>query len=314
MLYKSKKAFTLLEMIFVVVIAGVLSAGTFKALEALYIRSAKAKAVTELSMQSQIVLDQLSVLLYNRIPNSVIGYDKNSVPVCEPIEDITSSKPVLEWLSLDDEQLLMKRYSGFVDMNASSKPNLKTFGITNAPANITNRNLIFAGAFDAGNEDVKACSGAYGFHNPNSTISHGINSIDILNQIIKLNDTPSDTAPNEIYEKYYLTNGAYAVARGEDLIQNNLENNCDNGNYIFPDDANFTTTLFLFYDFYPYNGDTFCGDVNGNRQGKVSILAENVAGFRATYENDIIRLSIDMNKEIRGSDADVHISKQKAVF
>ncbi|MEA1955113.1 MAG: prepilin-type N-terminal cleavage/methylation domain-containing protein, partial [Campylobacterota bacterium] len=66
-----KKAFTLLEMIFVVVISGVLAMGTFKAMEALYVRSAKAKAITELSMQSQIVLDQIGVMLYNRVPNSV---------------------------------------------------------------------------------------------------------------------------------------------------------------------------------------------------------------------------------------------------
>jgi len=68
-----KKGFTLIEMIFVVVISGVLSIGAFKAFEALYVRSAKAKAVSELSMGSQIVLDQLSALLYNRVPNSVIG-------------------------------------------------------------------------------------------------------------------------------------------------------------------------------------------------------------------------------------------------
>ena len=60
-----KRAFTLIEMIFVVLISALLAVGAFKAFEALYIRSAKAKAVTDLSLQSQIVLDQISLILYN---------------------------------------------------------------------------------------------------------------------------------------------------------------------------------------------------------------------------------------------------------
>ena len=76
-----KKGFTLLEMIFVVVLSGILAIGTFKAIESLYIRSAKAKAVTDLSLESQIVLDQVGVMLYNRIPNSVIGWAPNGSKV-----------------------------------------------------------------------------------------------------------------------------------------------------------------------------------------------------------------------------------------
>jgi hypothetical protein len=72
-------------------------------------------------------------------------------------------------------------------------------------------------------------------------------------------------------------------------------------------------TTFLFYAYQPYQGETFCADKSGNKSGKVSILAENVVSFRASYVNDAIRISIDMNKSIRGSHP-VHISKQKAVF
>jgi len=38
-----KRGFTLLEMIFVIVISGILSIGSFKAFSALYVRSAKPK-------------------------------------------------------------------------------------------------------------------------------------------------------------------------------------------------------------------------------------------------------------------------------
>ena len=293
-----KKAFTLLEMVFVVVLTSILSLGMFKAFEALYIRSAKAKATTELSMQSQITLNQISRLLYDRIPNSVIGFN-TTTNSCETIEDGIGTFQVLEWLSLDSEQLLDGNYSGFVDMNASSRPDIHTPN-TNA-LNITNRNLIFAGTLDGGPEEITACNGAYGWHGNDSNLSHGIGSVSA--NTITLDVTAIDYPPRYIYEKYYLTNGAYAIARGEDI---DLTSSCITDLDITVDN----NTLFLFYNFYPYNGQTFCAD---GGSGKVSILAENVTGFRARHENDIIRLSIDMNQTIRGS-SDVRISKQKAVF
>ncbi|MBN2781834.1 MAG: type II secretion system protein [Campylobacterales bacterium] len=294
-----RSGFTLLEMVFTIVIAGVLSAGVFKALEALYIRSAKAKAISEMSMQSQIVLDQISTLLYNRIPNSVIGYDGLDASSCTPIYEVLGDEnlSVLEWLSLDDEQLLDGKYSGFVDMDASFKPNLKALGVT-TDLNVTDRNLIFAGVFDAGSEDTKACGGAYGWHGRDSNLSYGINGVTTANEIV------FSDVPNEIYEKYYLSDGAYAVTRGEHIP--NIAN-CGLSESDFRD---FNNTLFLFYNFYPYNSQTYCGD---GGVGDVVVLAEDVVGFRAMYENDIIRLSIDMNKSIRGSNP-VHISKQKGVF
>ena len=299
---KMKKAFTLLEMIFVVVISGVLSIGAFKAFEALYIRSAKAKAVSELSIQSQIVLNQLSALLYSRVPNSAVGY-RVLDSSCASIEDAVGNYEVLEWLSLDEDQLLEGRYSGFVDMNASSKASatLATPGVTTA-LNVANRNLIFAGAFDGGSEAASSCGGAYGWHGTASLLSHDIASV-ATNSIVLANTD----LPQYIYEKYYLANGAYAVTRGEHV--GNISG-CGLNESDFKD---FDNTLFLFYDFYPYSGQTYCADNSGVASGKVAVLAEDVAGFRASYENDIIRLSIDMNRTIRGSSS-VHISKQKAVF
>jgi prepilin-type N-terminal cleavage/methylation domain-containing protein len=295
-----KKAFTLLEIIFVILISGILSIGTFKAFQALYIRSAKAKAVTDLSMQSQIILDQVSRLLYNRIPNSVIGYDGSSESSCTPIEDINRDDlTVLEWLYFDDEQLLSQKYSGFIDMNASLKPNLKALGVTSS-LDVQNRDLIFAGSFDAGNEDISTCQGAYGWHENDSNLSYTIKSSDV--DTIELNTT----APEYIYEKYYLTKGAFAIARGADIDQSascisDLNQNVDEN------------TLLLFYEFYPYQGDTYCADNSGSQSGKVSILSYDVSSFGAVYENDIISLSIDMKKTIRGATT-VHITKQKAVF
>lgn len=290
-----RKGFTLIEIILVLVVLAILSAGTFKAIEAIYTRSAQAKAMTDLSLQSQIVLDQLSILLYNRIPNSVIGYTPGDI--CEPISDLITPRPILEWLAMADDELLRGDYDGFIDMNASSKA---TFTLS-TPHTIAlvnpDINLVFSGAFDGGSEDVTACSGAFGWHGAASDLSFDV-SVGVDNIVIT-----DAVKPDFIYEKYYLTKTAYAVARGADV---NVS-----GCTIDPSLVVNDNTLLLFYDYQPYDGETFCGD---GGVGEVAVLAQDVTAFSAQETNNIIRLSIDMHRDIRGKTCGVHVSKQKAVF
>jgi prepilin-type N-terminal cleavage/methylation domain-containing protein len=293
-----KKAFTLVEIIFVLVIMAVLSAGTFKAVEAIYTRSAQAKALTDLSLQSQTVLDQLSVLLYSRIANSVIGYTPGGA--CEPISELTTARPIIEWLATADDALLQGKYDGFVDMNASVKATFTLATPNSIDINEAYTNLVFAGAFDGGSEEISACKGAFGWHGNDSNLSY-----DITMGTDTINITDS-VKPDVIYEKYYLTQTAYAVARGADI---DLSSTCI-ADLDVPVDGN---TLFLFYNYYPYAtpSQTYCAD---GGEGNVTILAQDVTSFTAQAVNEVIRLSIDMHKEIRGRTCGVHVSKQKAVF
>jgi len=317
-----KKGFTLIEMIFVIVISAILSIGSFKAIEALYIRSAKAQAITDMTLRSQIVLDQLSQLIYNRIPNSVIGYKADGSNDCESIDEITSDDnyTILEWVGSMNDELIQKKYDSFIDMSASDKDtNVLATRDIRKELNSSDVNLIFAGSFDDGTEgSVSACEGAFGWHGRDSNLSF-IVSID--ENSTKLTDD-EDHQPDDIYEKYYLTNTAYAVARGKDLNISDLEDNCDGGNYVFPSQFDFNTTLFLFYGYQPYEYDkssnteidnTFCGDSVGTREGNVSILATDIHAFEVEYKNRAIILNLDMNRTIRGATS-VYIPKQKAIY
>jgi len=291
-----RKGFTLVELIFVLVVMAILTGGTFKAIEAIFIRSAQAKTLTDLSLQSQIVLDQVSILLYNRIPNSVIGYTPGGI--CEPISELTNPRPILEWLGTMDDELLRGDYDGFVDMNASDKASF-TLSTPNSIALVTTDvNLIFAGSFDGGSEEIFACSDAFGWHGATSDLSFDIKNMGVDNIEIEL------PLPSVIYEKYYLCKTAYAVARGADI---NLASTCITDLNTITDE----NTLFLFYDYQPFKGENYCGD---GGIGKATILAQDVSAFSAQEVNNIIRLSIDMDKTIRGRTCGVHVSKQKAVF
>ncbi len=281
-----RRAFTLIEMIITVVITAVLSVGMFKAFEAITIRSEKAKILSTLSIDSQSALDQLSLLLYNRAPMSL--YSCTAATNCV-LMDETTNGTILQWYGTASEAYQAGAYSGFVDMNRSSKPTLytpNTFSIA-LQANqtdkwgsfdIANLGLKFAGTFEEGEADQ-----------PYAIESMADNSIKL----------PNATPVTKIYEKYYLVDSAYAIARKADVTCSNVASFNDND-------------LLLFYNFRPWKNPTtpenFC-------DGNVTLLARHVNGFRAHIVNGTIRLGVDMNQTV-GQDKTraVHLSKQKVVF
>ncbi|MDX1810173.1 MAG: prepilin-type N-terminal cleavage/methylation domain-containing protein [Sulfurospirillaceae bacterium] len=313
-----KKAFTLIEAIITIVIIGILSAGTFVAMKHLYVKAAKSKAFSDLSSDSQIIADQVSSLLYQRVPSSVIGYKSDGT--YGSIYNLGSTYNIIEWIGLSSEGLKAGYYSGFVDLNASNKNTLQiasydinTTGLNNILAkkftggNLNDLALVFAGSFDDGSLSL-----ANDFNNSFGWHSSGAHHHLVFDVTLNTNDItliPDASSTNiVIYEKYYLVDSAYAIARGKDIDLNATcitdLNQSDNSD-----------TLFLFYDYRPWKNQTFCADPKGNGQsGSVSILSKHVTGFQAGLINGNLKFNLTLEKHIRGSDNNVSISKQKVVF
>ncbi len=297
-----RRAFTLMELIVVVVIVAVLSVASFKALAALKVRTFKAKEITRLSLQTQIVLDELAQRLAARIHATVIGYDP-ATGSFKYISDILSNEsyPVLEWIGYDEENLSLGNYSGFVDMKRSiTSFSDYTLYTDISLSDLTRRALIFAAAFDRGysGEDL---DNAFGWHGKRSDAAFDITASP-PHQI-----TVTDSVkPQWIYEKYYLAKSAYAVARAADIDKSAA---CLQGLDVDND------TLLLFYDYRPWRGETFCADPNGSGQsGKASILMRHVAGLSVIERDYTLRVTLDINETLRGTSVGVHFSKMKVVF
>lgn len=295
-----RRGYTLIEIIITVAITGILSVGMFKAFEAITLRSEKAKILTALSIDSQSALDQISILLYNRSPMSVEGCD--TAGNCESLDANLYTKTTLKWLGLASESYNAGAYSAFVDMNHSdfatatlySPQTTKTSIETNQSAKWGSFSwaahdiaLVFSGSFDEG--------GATAYPITMTTDDQ-----------IRFDVAP----PTTIYEKYNLVDSGYAVVRGEHLPNPNAA--CITSLGVSSTALN--NTLFLFNNYRPWNGESFCADIAAhNPDGNVSVLSYNVNAFRAQLINGTIRLAIDTNRTVRGGNP-VRLSKQKVVF
>jgi prepilin-type N-terminal cleavage/methylation domain-containing protein len=311
-----KKAFTLVEMIVTIVVLSILSTGIFIAIKNLYVRASKSETISNFSVDSEVALNAVSSLLYERVPSTLIGYDaKNNI--FESIYQISNKYNILEWIGVANESFDRRYYSGFVDLDGSDKDTytLLSFGIDEAGLDDmlekkfqSGRSwangdlaLIFAGSFDNGDLVLSSdFNTSFGWHGNSSELIYTISNIQEDNITLA-------KKPDEIFEKYYLVDSAYAIARAEDV---NISS-CDGVDTDMID----KDTLLLFYDFRPWKGETFCADLNGDKkEGNVTVLLQHVVGFEAGLIDENIYFNLTLSTKIRGSENNITISKQKVVF
>ena len=311
------RAFTLMEAIFVIVILSIITMIGVRITAELYKRNYIAKEVSNFAFLTQQTEDILSERLYNRIPLTVIGYNPSSHDF-KYIGEIESDDnyTVFEWISDSFDAKRDLNLSGFIDMADSKKPVLyardfhKSF-IEEVEQNKFNTSkkledltaVIFAGSFDRGEEAaLDDYNNSFGWHGNKHKY---VFRIDEINQSgddanISLKD---DT--DRIYEKFYLVDSAYAIALKRDL--NKSAWNCDINWDKFRDDD-----MLLFYNYRPWEGETFCADNNGTPEGNVTLFLNKVNGFKIRSVNSHLEILINM-KSHKG-DINISVSKQKVAF
>jgi len=324
-----KKSFTLIEAIFVIVILAFVLVGGFQIVGKLYVRNYIAKETSKFEFNSQQILDQTSGLLDHRIPLSVIGYDTsdNFKYIGYITDDEAGVYKIIEWIGELSDAKVNTNLSGFIDLYASKKPTLKAVDFNssfindvlknkydNQNADITNSSaIIFAGSFDRGDEGVLSdYNNSFGWYGNRADYIYKISSYSQNANTCDLNITNydgSDVGDIKIYEKFYLIDSAYAIARGEDV---DLSAECIQNLGIPADEIN--STLLLFYNFRPWEGKTFCADKNTNVQkdGNVSVLGMNVSSFYIRKVGEHLELRISLKKQ--KADINITVSKQKVAF
>ncbi len=324
-----RRGFTFLEMIFVIVIVGVLAKFGTNLLFTAYEASISSKINNDLQSNSSMALRQISNRLQYRLKDSVIARTAPAVAPVALASAVGNNFTILEWIGYDIDGLLgtnragalgepafnRPTWSGFIDVDdpgaiASAALTAAPFAYLSSPGTDTNlaNNVIAALSVNGSTLGTSAIffTGAntnvindYGW----SGVAQNLQSITAAHRIqayaapfvSRLADASfnggvtSSFTGTDIYENYKLAWTAYALER-RDI------------------DADGDEDLVLYYDYQPWLGENFLA--NGRRV----LLMENVDTFKFTAIGDTIKLQVCVNEENFLSGGIYSICKETAVF
>lgn len=303
-----KKAFTLVELIMVIVILAIISAFGAELYTKIYRSYAHSRAINNLEDKTNIALARISALLQDRIRGTEIVRTAGTAGFVSLMQT-NPNHDVIEWIGQSTQTkyiadntnpgIASQRaagWSGFMDISTLVPPAGAGAGGTNqlvANANVVSQgsridavqrtiNNIYNGAGADTNfglifyfrPEITNVATDFGYDGTTSSkvamVRHvsGTNS-DIINVV-----TPN-TGGN-ISNMYYISHSAYA------LVPDNIQDVNYDGTANYGRNFN----LVLKYNYRPWNNEQY---MNGNhataeQAGNTSTIAENVAVFRFTYD------------------------------
>ena len=308
-----KRAFTLLELIIVIVILGIIAMMSFNAMMNIYSNYFQTRTVNELETQTEIALEQISKRLEHRIKPSVIARKPSGgfLPLNDSRVNLNSGYEILEFIpyayeifnDVPSASNKAGRYSGYVDL-ANSSP---TTGLISPGSNFSTevvetikdltckddtRNATCVDFKDKDGGVVAIFSDVY-YDVQNSFGYQGISNLDIAKVGVKSTDGNtleiSGFANKQISEQYHLAYTANAVVPEQSADPK--------------DAANGVFDLNLYYDYRPWMGQ-------GYKNGEKATLAKNVTRFVFIEKNGVIVLKLCM----RAKNSEITICKSKAVY
>ncbi len=291
-----KKAFTLLELVMVIVVLGIVASIGADIIANLYENYIKTRAINSLQTQTELVLDQIQKRLTYRIKDSVIARDNTINNRYTALANANNTYNSLEWIGKDNEGFRGVKnpgWSGFVDLYSSDtnatqiKTNGSELNTTNAIISVlSNGNIdlnttvqkpviIFKGKSDYN-------VSKYGWDTAVADYAYKVRAIP--NNILTFDKNATTT-----YEQYDLAWSAYA------LIPEGTNTN----------DFNLT----LYYNYQPWEGEKYT-DVNTLH----STLMEHVSTFRFSQIGETIRIKICINDANRSGDYNFGFCKERVIF
>ena len=309
-----KRAFTLLELVVVIVVLGIIAMMSFNAIMNIYSNYFQTRTVNELETQTEIALEQISKRLEHRIKPSVIARktDGAFLALNDSGVNLNAEYEILEFIPYAYEIFndvpsgsnKAGRYSGYVDLAKSSPAtglispgsNFST-EVVETIKDLTCREDTNATCVDFTKKDggvVAIFSDVY--YNVQDSFGYkgDITKLDIAKVGVKSTDGDtleiSGFANKQISEQYHLAYTANAIVPEQSADPK--------------DAANGVFDLNLYYDYCPWMGEKY------KPNGEKATLAKNVTRFVFTEKNGVIVLKLCM----RAKNSEITICKSKAVY
>ena len=313
-----KRAFTLLELVVVIVVLGIIAMMSFNAIMNIYSNYFQTRTVNELETQTEIALEQISKRLEHRIKPSVIARktDGAFLALNDSGVNLDAKYEILEFIPYAYEIFndvpsgsnKAGRYSGYADLTKSSPAtglispgsNFST-EVVETIKDLTCREDTNATCVDFTNKDggvVAIFSDVY--YNVQDSFGYkgDITKLDIAKVGVKggqsgLNGDTLEISGfdgKQISEQYHLAYTANAIVPEQSADPK--------------DTANGVFDLNLYYDYRPWMGEKY------KPNGEKATLAKNVTRFVFTEKNGVIVLKLCM----RAKNSEITICKSKAVY
>jgi prepilin-type N-terminal cleavage/methylation domain-containing protein len=295
-----KSAFTLLELIFVIVVIGILSKYGVELLSQAYKSFIFSSVNNALQANSAAAVESIASRLQYRIKDSVIAREAGDFFGLAGYS--ADNATVLEWVGAEIDGFrgnvgTLPHWSGIIDLDASIAPTTLVSPGTDTGALDTLINTLSNGGsgindaaiyFIGSDSDIKT---GYGWNgNPltehNTSVMHPINSGINANEFVS-GITGVDFTGTDIYEYYQLAWTAYAVG----ITDYNTSTN--------------TGTLTLWYDYQPWNGQNYA------THGKSVKIMDDVSTFQFKAVGSIVKIQVCVNSDLM---EDYSLCKEKTIF
>ena len=280
-LLRQRSAMTLLEVVFVIVILGIVTSIGSKIIANVYESYVVERALYRATTKTELAINQIANRLRYAIPGTVIARPSIDSTTTKPITSpIGPTDKVLQWVGYDGDSFeaigssantgTARRpgWSGVCDINASSGTTIKTPG---SHLELTDTIIKNLGNSHGIRDAVLFFPGGKEYN-----VSSGTGETITLDTSLASGDV--------IYERYMLAWSSYALE---------VDGNGD---------------LILHYNFPAHKGQAISGDQS-------SVLLHHVTNFRFKGSPGSIRIKICKNEQI-GSTADANVTacKEKVIF
>ena len=288
-------AFTMIELIFVIVIMGILGKFGVEFLFQAYNSFINSKVNNELQANSESTVEFIANRLQYRIKDSVIARTGINAATTVAIADASgSSYKVLEWIGADEDGFRgnsLPNWSGIIDLDLSSTNSLDSpqtnttnentliKALSNNSSDINDSALYFMGS----NSDIQSGYGWNGQITDQNQTMHPINSNGVANKFVPAAGTGGFHDVNEYYK---LAWSAYAVSM---------------------EDYNPTTkmgNLYFYYNFQPWEGEI---PTDGNR----TLLMQNVSTFQFRSVGSLLKIQVCTKSDLL---EEYSLCKEKTIF
>jgi len=295
----NRLGFTLLELIFVILIMGILGKFGASFLAQSYNDFLYSKINNSLQAKSEMAVELIAKRLQFRIKDSIIRRKStdNSYVALGDMDNVGDDYNILEWIGSDSDGFRgdsLPLWSGVIDLDESNASRLKSPETNTSALN----KLIKTLSYD--NSDINDSAiyfigsdtniDGYGWDGvalseQNSSVIHPIkstsNSDEFESSISGVNFSGVD-----VYEYYKLSWSAYAI-----------EHNTT------------TKELKLYYDYQPWAGESY-------KDAKSATIMENVSTFRFKSIGSVVKIQVCVKSDIIDgkNEGDYSLCKEKTIF